>query len=1085
MLPEGEVQWPPHARFPYNFGGETVGRQITADLTDSQKPLIITGYASLEELLAFFGVQEGKTQADPTSPQRIRLLIGVEPTRPNHSILGPWEKDLQQELLDYWLDRGISLLHCREVLAALSLLEKGSLEVRLSDSSRIHAKIYATEQAVTIGSSNFTNPGLRRNLEGNARFLCSEEPERYSEAMNLAENLWSLGKDYNGPFRNLLESLLRKVTWQEALARACSELLEGEWGRHEVDPLAEGPRLWPSQESGITQALWVLENVGSVLVADATGSGKTKLGAQLLRALQDRNARIGRRRIQLPVVVCPPPLRAEWKEELADAGESASVFSHGVLSRQASGRRPEIERSLRATQVLTVDEAHNFLNRASKRSQLLYGNVADHVILHTATPINRGARDLLSIVDLLGADNFDDNVLEVVTRLAKGRVRSAQSPISPSDKEVIRKALQQFVVRRTKDDFNALIDQEPDQYVNALGQQCRFPRHAARVFSRSDPPEDCMLAQQIRETARSLRGILNLQSDLSVPRFLRLEGWTDERYLLMRVGGARALAAYHVRSRLRSSKIAVIEHIRGTAFAEEQFDLRGAKGTKSGNLLERLENIRGKPPKSTLKIDLPSWLSDPGDHSMIVDHEISTYQKLLELAQKISDHRMEENVAYLRELLAAHDRILAFDSHLISLHYLHRRLQDLGERKVALATGEMGAAERRRFAEKFRLGADGRRVIGLCSDALAEGLNLQGASAVVHLDLPSVIRLLEQRTGRVDRMDSPHEEIEVHWPDEPDEFKLRSDERLFWRLGEVEDLLGSNVPIPEEFKDYAADQGEVLEVHQIIDAVEKGPSPEGRVTLSDAFQRVRGLVSGPDSIVWEGVYDRIRRATAKVISSVAVVPSDQPWVFLAVGASDRTIPRWALVGHADGVDPALFTSLDEVAEEVRGRLTAHPGDVDFDLFASELLTKAIHVLQEEHLSLLPRRKRRALEELNWVLKAYSREAKEKGDQRRSAITRRILNVMNPSGREPRVDLEPIAEWWLELIRPEWYDYLLQKRGYRPARLKGLRKRLKKEPISTDRLGTFEGISLGVTPLDRRVVAAIVGVPPPDQRSGSG
>lgn len=1073
-LPEGESHWPPHARFPYNFDGVSVGQQIKADLMESANPLVITGYASIEELLDFLSSRARRETQEPSS--LVRLLIGVEPTRPQKGYRGLPGTDLQQEVLDYWLDRGISLLHCREVLDSIALLKRGGLEVRLSDSSRVHAKIYATEEAVTIGSSNFTDPGLRRNLEGNARFLSASEPVRHAEALGLAEGFWSLGKDYTEGFAELLESLLQKVSWREALSRACAELLEGEWGRRMLDSRADGPGLWPSQEAGITQALWVLENVGSVLVADATGSGKTKLGAQLLRALQERNTKIGRRRIQLPVVVCPPPLKTQWKEELADAGEAASVFSHGVLSRKLSGRRNEIERSLRATQVLTVDEAHNFLNRASNRSRLLYGNVADHVILHTATPINRGARDLLSIVDLLGADNFDDDVLKVVSRLARRRGRATAQAISPGEKEVVRRALQQFVVRRTKDDFNALIDREPDQYVNSLGQLCRYPRHVAKIFERDDPPEDRRLAAAIRETAKRLRGVLNLQSKLRMPGFLRMEGWTDERFLMMRLGGARALAAYQVRSRLRSSKLAMIEHIRGTAFVESEFGLEGAKTSRSGDILSRLREVRGAPPKSELETPLPVWLSDPVEHSLVVDLEIATYEKLLGLAQQMSDYRMESNADYLRGLLARHDRILAFDSHLISLHYLQKLLADDREMQVALATGEMGPAERRRFGQRFELGAEGRGVIGLCSDALAEGLNLQGASAVVHLDLPSVIRLLEQRTGRVDRMDSPHQEIEVHWPDEPKEFSLRSDERLFWRLGEVKDLLGSNVPVPEGFRDYQADEGEYVEIQQLIDAVEEGPGPEGRVSLSDAFERVRGLISGPSSIVPEDVYEQIRQATAKVVSSVAVVPSDRPWVFLAIGAHDRTVPRWAFVNISKADELVLFSSLDQVADEVRARLVTDPQDQTFDVAASDLLSDAIELMEEKHRSLLPRRKQRALEEMSVVLKEYVRQARDSGEQERLALLTRILGLVEPRNGETRIDLEPVAEWWLEVIRPEWYQYLASRLGRQPARLKGLRRGLKKDPIPTARLSGFERLPLTNAPLDRRVVAAIVGVP---------
>ncbi|MBK9740548.1 MAG: phospholipase D family protein [Actinobacteria bacterium] len=42
--------------------------------------------------------------------------------------------------------------------------------------TRLHAKIYASDQAVTIGSSNFTNNGLRAQFEANSRFTREAEP---------------------------------------------------------------------------------------------------------------------------------------------------------------------------------------------------------------------------------------------------------------------------------------------------------------------------------------------------------------------------------------------------------------------------------------------------------------------------------------------------------------------------------------------------------------------------------------------------------------------------------------------------------------------------------------------------------------------------------------------------------------------------------------------------------------------------------------------------------------------------------------------------------------------------------------------
>ena len=83
--------------------------------------------------------------------------------------------------------------------------------------------------------------------------------------------------------------------------------------------------------------------------------------------------------------------------------------------------------------------------------------------------------------------------------------------------------------------------------------------------------------------------------------------------------------------------------------------------------------------------------------------------------------------------------------------------------------------------------------IGLCSDSVAEGVNLQRAQAVVHLDMPSVVRIAEQRVGRIDRLDSPHDTIYAWWPEDAPEFALRSDERFIERYETVDNLLGSNV----------------------------------------------------------------------------------------------------------------------------------------------------------------------------------------------------------------------------------------------------------------------------------------------------
>jgi hypothetical protein len=55
---------------------------------------------------------------------------------------------------------------------------------------------------------------------------------------------------------------------------------------------------------------------------------------------------------------------------------------------------------------------------------------------------------------------------------------------------------------------------------------------------------------------------------------------------------------------------------------------------------------------------------------------------------------------------------------------------------------------------------------------------------IVHFDMPTTLRIAEQRVGRVDRMDSPYERIEVWWPADGPSFATRSDDVLHARNDE-------------------------------------------------------------------------------------------------------------------------------------------------------------------------------------------------------------------------------------------------------------------------------------------------------------
>lgn len=1072
-----ESTWPEFERFPYNHRDKRVHNAVWNDLLDSKAPLLITSYASLDRVIDFLAACRNRQFGGHNEITSIRVLLGHEPTESRRTAFSMQSHDLSEEVTRYWLERGVSIHLCAAILGVLELLESDLIAIRTSDRTPVHAKIYRGDKAVTVGSSNLSQAGMTWQIEGNCRFTRESDSDRYEEACTLAEAVWELGRDYKADFRRLLEQLLRAVTWQEALARASAELLEGDWAKRYLDShgLGEPQPLWPVQEAGIAQAMWVLENVGSVLVADATGSGKTRLGAHLIRGLQVRNWRTGRVRHDIPVLVCPPHVAQNWEKETTQCGQAVKTYSHGLLSVKRSGLHEDTTDAIRRAQILAVDEAHNFLNRTSSRTRALYANMADHVLLFTATPINRGPQDLLPIIDLLGGDNFDDKILDRVEKVWRRWRRGAQERLSDSERAEISRAIQQFTVRRTKRMLNEAVDREPDRYRNRSGNHCRYPEHIPRTYNCDGTELDREVAREIRDLAARLKGITYFQKALRFPEHLRGDGRNDEWFLNMRLRAARALTAYHIAETLRSSRAALLEHIYGTRKAREICGIEEeVKSSPTGNAIDKIREIRGRPPNNELDAQLPPWLATPEEHTRACDEEIAIYEEIGRLAREISSAREEVKARLLTSLLDHHRLVLAFDSHLITLSDIRQRLERTGRGEILLATGQ-SRSMRERVNKAFDLASTEKDIIALCSDALSEGVNLQGASVVVLLDMPSVIRIAEQRIGRIDRMDSRHQAVEIYWPQDSKEFALRSDEVFLDRHRDVEDLIGSNITLPDSMLSGHDQNGStIVNVRDYATEVERLSSGESTLdVIHDAFDPVRALVSGDDPLVPPEIYEKIRPTSARVLSSVSAVNAPDDWSFYAIGGTERGAPRWI---YFDVTTSDPLTDLEAISAKLREKLSGEVEHRSIDEEVSQRISNDIENIEKWVIKFLPRKKQRALSEMERVLKKWAKDASASKDLQRLTLIKQILNILSPGSPDRSIDYGAIADWWIDMIRPAWYKHLTDRRRTRPALLKDIRSTLAKNPISTDQLGrTILELPLYTRPVGERVVAAIIGV----------
>lgn len=1089
-----DVGWPPHNRFPYNNRMYQVKELVEPDLLSARSPLLITGYASLDTLLSFFAkCFSSQAQTDP-----IRILLGHEPFIREHQTYASPRIVLSEQIKQYWLEHRISLYHSMKIILAIEWLKSGRLQARIGGEQHpLHARIYKGDTAITIGSSNFSHSGLVHQTEANVRFCAFSVPplpfgskhltkeqvaqaslqeqkaraeqERFEEACTFAEKLWNDGQPYESQLQALLEALLQIVGWQEALARACAEVLEGTWVKHYMkqSSLEEGPPLWPSQEQGIAQAMWVIEHVGSVLIADATGSGKTQMGAHLIKAVMNRIWSRGlNRRHDPPVLIAPGGVIEEWNRVSDDAGLALKMYSDALVSRKQAEGYEVMERVIRRAQVLAVDEAHRYHNQKSTRTQQFYHNLADYVVLFTATPVNRRLSDLLRLIDLLGADNFDEEVLAIFDRLPRMRGKSEER-LSATDLKVLQQAVKQFTVRRTKVMLNALIDADPTRYHDAFGNPCRYPYHQARFYDCGDTARDQQLAEEVRKLASQLRGLEYFKTPLVLPEVFRREGMTEEEYLEWRLHSAQSLA--------RSSRAALIEHLYGTDEACQWLSfLPGEKRQGTGNFMGKIQLHAGKMVTHGLSCKLPLWLTDSQAHVEVSAQEQALYQRIGELARQISDQRELTKMNLLLQLQKKHPLLLAFDHTIITLCYFQHVLnQQHHPCPILLAIGsdERGQSD---VKKALQLGATAPAGIALCSESMSEGLNLQRASVVVHLDMPSVVRVVPQRVGRIDRMNSPHVTIASYWPNETAAFALRADQRFYERYQFVTDVLGSNLTLP------TLDETQLVSAQTLAAAVgqeDQKPEREPWRFISDAFEPVRRLVTGQESLCPAPLYESMRTSEAQVLSSVSAVQSLTPWAFFAVAGTEWGAPRWIWL---NGPHSTPITDLEQISQALKDHLDMGKGaDRKFDTTAASWLTRFLEQLNRTERLLLSKKKQRALEEMERTLRSYAHEASVQQDTERLEVVQRLLNLFTSTLQEGlSVDWGSLAECWLDVLRPHWYKLLQQPRKHRarPLLLKDLYPELLADPLSTEQLIRVQQQQLWTKKLDVRVVAAILGIP---------
>lgn len=727
----------------HNNENNTVEDGIWNKIKNGNDIIIITGFSSVEFLISKINtINFQKTKS-------LKFLLGNEFSE--EEIV----KKVEERMLQYWQERSFSYKNIQKVKKLYNLILNEKIKVKLD--KKQHSKIYLNENYATVGSSNFSYSGFKYQKETNV--VEDKESEKYIEIKKLADQYWEEGVDYSEAFLELLEKIiyLEDSDWRTAFSFIYEEFFLGKWYKIEEKEMQE---LWETQKQYLSRSLVLLEMYDGLIVADPTGSGKTFEVANTIKHLHDKYNKVGILKRESILIVCPAVVVDEWEKTLSSIG----LISYKVISNAS----PDLEDYVKVADILVLDEAHAYSNKDSERSKKVLYNNADYKIFMTATPINKKIKDYYGLLVQFGVDNLDQDTFRKLNDFFKSDdINLHAEDIIEDIKKGISNALSKFTIRRTKNKLNeiAKIKNEP-----------LYPQKYSEYYNLNLCEEDKKIINNIKKLANNLHGYFYSKKEKGVS--------------LKRMKAARGLAIHNLMYALRSSKVAAFEHIEGTLKTIENFDICNDKAltVKEGTintLNNRLNNYNSIIKKA-------------------VREDIETYKLISKELEKLSDDMEDTKIELIKEKIRENreSKILLFDKNPITIIYFYEKFSNTSI-NAYFTTGntEKNREEIKEIFSPNSINEEGG--IAFCTDVFSEGVNLQKASTIIFSDLPYTPKLVEQRIGRIDRMNSNHKEVNVVWVKYPDCLLLPNDVEFKKRYNTISEILGSNYELPDFFNEYS------------------------------------------------------------------------------------------------------------------------------------------------------------------------------------------------------------------------------------------------------------------------------------------
>lgn len=788
----------------------TVKKYLTDWCSVSKQMDIATGYLEIGGLLAL--------DTHWQKLDKIRIILGSEMTKRTKDVIDEVASSMLRtfrQSVDQEQEHNEFLIGVPAILAAL---KSGKIECRVFDKNKFHAKAYITYfrdeyrnqfiQSMNIpagyalvGSSNFTKAGLTQNIELNVQVKSDVE-----QLQEWFDERWEQGLDISEAILKVIENHCQEFSPYDVYLRAMFEYFRtreetiSEW-EHKDSIIYKG--LAQYQRDGYNSMVEIANRYSGAFLCDGVGLGKTFVGLMLI----ERFVKKERKNV---VLIVPASARVSvWETtikkyipEILEGFYPFKIINHTDLLLEKNQNL--MKQIAEQAEIVIIDEAHHFRNRASNRYRKLFDMMGNgprkQMFMLTATPINNSFLDLQHLIELftqrqenyfaaapLGIHSLTGHFKKMEAKLTALGI-SADNATDVTD-DIFRKdpLVNQLVVQRSRAYVKKSLSTAEGSNVMFSVRQPPFVANYSMRNSYGKLIDDFVGSFYRKDKNGRTLPILALAvySPYEEAYFIGDRSKLDEMVI-----GRQAQIVNLIRQLLLKrfeSSVAAFEetciriYVRLKKFITDYRDYGNARAidrllNKQADVIFYVEKYITQIVQTTLdeyEDDLPSYVWESEGNLNIDEFDIRTMLEdtILDmevLAEFISDIMdidpdNDDKIRELKRILREDSRIkgkkvIIFTEYKVTAEYIYRELLKSGFSNIFEIDGQTKGNRHeliQRFAPYYNDSSSDQISdeinILIATDVLSEGLNLQDASCLINYELHwNPVRLM-QRIGRVDR----------------------------------------------------------------------------------------------------------------------------------------------------------------------------------------------------------------------------------------------------------------------------------------------------------------------------------------------